>query len=490
MKPNAQNSIGDRGVKAARQDFLSRFHRPLQKIALVFLGPLSIVLYGLTWWDDRCWQNEVLLVTVMAMVACWFVGYRLSLRNRLAESVSMFVFPIISFEFLEMMLVDGTAATALLGSVAITVYAALFSKRYLYVSAALTFTTFALSEVIKFANLYEIKLVTGGERLGSQVVFALLLGFMITVVLRRSQTINDSLFETLEQTNDSQARIIETASRIQPVIDEVANQIQEVSATFVSRAAEQAAATAEVNTTMARVKQMAEEAAATANETRRIADSTKDESLESRARLETVEQGFNDLTELIEGVRVGINELAATADNVEVILNFNREIGEQIKILAINAGIQAAKAGEYGTGFRVVATELRSMITSTDDNLRRSRKLLDEIRNRARDNATTIRESADRLSQHFESLSASNTQFGQITRKFVGTSRDVGQIAQAALQQQASIDEVSTALAQVDVGASQLESSAKVLLESVDTITETHEELRQVLGADPATALG
>ena len=107
---------------------------------------LSILLYGITWWSDRCWQNEVMLVAVVALVACWLVGYRFALRRQLEESVSLFIFPIVSFEFLEMMLVDGTAATALLGSIAITVYAALFSKRYLFVAAGLTFSTFVIAE--------------------------------------------------------------------------------------------------------------------------------------------------------------------------------------------------------------------------------------------------------------------------------------------------------------------------------------------------------
>lgn len=490
MDTTDPNLVPGQTVDAARRDFLARFHRPLQKIAIIVLGPLSILLYGFGWYSDRCWQNEVLLVAVVALVACWLVGYRFAVRARLDESVSLFVFPIISFEFLEMMLVDGTAATALLGAVAVTVYAALYSKRYLFLSAAGTFGTFAVAEIVKFVGPYDIKLIAADERMITQVAFALLLGSVVTVILRRSQTINDSLLGTLERTNASQARIIETASRIQPVIDDVAEQIREVSTAFVTQATEQAAATAEVTTTMSRVKQMAEETAATSQGTRTLADATKADSLESRARLETVERGFNDVIERIESARAGINELAAAADNVEVILNFNREIGEQIKILAINAGIEAAKAGQYGTGFRVVATELRSMIANTEENLGQSRRLLDEIRDRARRNAATIRESADLLGRHFEALTTSNSQFGRITTSFAETSTGVGRITQAALQQQVSIDEVSTALSQIDVAATHLEDSARVLLESVETISQTHGELRAVLVSDSLGGAG
>ncbi len=161
-----------------------------------------------------------------------------------------------------------------------------------------------------------------------------------------------------------------------------------------------------------------------------------------------------------------------------------REIGEQIKILAINAAVQAVKAGEYGAGFRVVASELRSMIGSTDENLTRSRKLLDSIRSRARDNVAAVEKSTEVLRAHFDALTATAGLVGEMAESFVETADRVGRIAESSRRQESSIDEVSTAVDQISTAAGQLEKSGGTLLEIVRRITDAHRDLESALTSD------
>jgi len=470
-------------LNQSHRQFLLAFHKPLQKIIVFIVGPISIALYLMGAVEDPSWHNEMLLGGVVAMVLSWFVALFLLLRNRLEGSVIIFVMSVIAFETLEMSLQRGSEATAVLGCCAVLAYATLYSRLYLFMAAIGTGFSIIFSELAKYFQWWSVKDMPAGERLGMQVAFCFVLIPVMVIVLRKRQTINDKIFDELKDSVDAQAQVIGTANRIQPVIDEVVGRIREISNNFVSQASEQASATTEVATTVSSVSAIAEQSATAAANARAIAERTRRESIESKDRLDSVQRGFQDVVSTMDGSRRAVGELAVTAENVEEILGYNREIGEHIKVLAVNAALEAAKAGQYGSGFRVVAEELRSMIVNVDDNLNKSSRLLDTIRQQAKDNAVVSQNSAEALRKYFEELKATGNRIAGISSSFMDTSEQVGVIADAAQQQRASISQVSTALAQIDTAAGQLEEAARVLLEGMDDIMASQDELRRVLSS-------
>ena len=481
----ARPSAG-RTIDELKRSFLMDFHLPLQKWILLIIGVVGPLIYGGTAIDKGRWQDWALFGAMMAMLAMWALGLLYSRRGELERAVGLFVVAVVAFELTEMCLFHGTEGTAVLGMAAVTIYASMYNRRYLYVAGVGTIATILASEVVKYLEPWTLITNPPGERLAIQAAFAIVLGAVVIYILRKSQRIDETLFATLEENNAAQARIIETASKIQPVIDDVVRQIREVSSSFAAQAAEQASATAEVATTIRSVREGAAQSATAADETRDIAETTRKGSLETTRRIADVERGFTEALRRIEDSREVVTSLAERAEDIEEILEYNREIGEQIKILAINAAVQAAKAGEYGAGFRVVAAELRGMIQSTDSNLGRSRKLLDGIRARAKENAARIQEGSRLLGEYFDDLTATSRMIDTISASFVDTAERVRRIAQAARRQTASIDEVSAAVGQLDTAASQLESSGAVLLENVERIVASHEDLDRALGAPGA----
>jgi methyl-accepting chemotaxis protein len=234
---------------------------------------------------------------------------------------------------------------------------------------------------------------------------------------------------------------------------------------------------------MSHIMTSAGDSATAANKTKTIAESTRADSVRSRDRLLAVQRGFGDVTKAIESSLSSINELSRQAENIEEILGYNRELGEHIKVLAVNAAIEAATAGEYGRGFRVVAEELREMIVKTDANLKRSSQLLGTILSQAKENASSTQKSAEALARYYEELQATGELIDSITESFVVTSGQVGKIADAAQMQVMSIDQVRLAMAQIDSAAGQLEGAARVLVEGVNEIVASHEDLRSVLAS-------
>jgi methyl-accepting chemotaxis protein len=473
-----------RTLGEARLELLRRFHIPVQRWVLVVVGGAGPILYGIPALENPRWQDIVMLAGLLAMLACWGWGLFQSRRGRLEAGVGMFVASVISFETLEMLLFHDTEGTAVLGNIAVTIYAAMYNRRYLYAAGGASLVSLAASELVKFFEPWTILTGAPAERLIMQLAFGVLLIGVIVVILLRWQRIDDTLFEALEERDDSRRRVIESIRRLRPVLDEAVGRIREISSALAAQASEQAAATAEVGASVDSVRRSTSGSAEDAGEARRISTSRRQSALESTRRLEEVRRGFDDAIALIEKSREEVGDLARQAESIEEILEYNREIGEQIKILAINAAVQAAKAGEYGAGFRVVASELRSMIGSTDENLTRSRKLLDSIRSRARDNVAAVEKSTEVLRAHFDALTATAGLVGEMAESFVETADRVGRIAESSRRQESSIDEVSTAVDQISTAAGQLEKSGGTLLEIVRRITDAHRDLESALTSD------
>jgi ribosomal protein L17 len=466
-----------------RRVHLQNLHRPLQRTLFLVAGPLSILAYAYTAWATPVWQNLVMLGAVVALFIAWAAALALTNRGRLEASVYTFMGSVLVFEGLETSIMTGSEPTAVLAGCAVVAYGALYTKRFLYLSAVGLALLIIVSEIIKTSRPWGIYVVPTQDRLITQIFFAVLIMFLLGFILRRGLIISSTMYEDARQKSLSQARVIAAAARIQPIIDKVAGKLKQIADGFVAQSSEHAATTNEVSVTMGHIMSSAGQSATAANRTKAIADSTREDSVRSRDRLLAVQRGFGDVTKAIESSLYSINDLSRQAENIEEILGYNREIGEHIKVLAVNAAIEAATAGEYGRGFRVVAEELREMIVKTDANLKRSSQLLGTIMGQAKENAASTQRAAEALVHFYEELQATGELIDSITESFVTTSGQVGRIADAAQAQVVGIDQVRVALTQIDSAAGQLEAAARVLVEGVDEIVTSHQDLRAVLSS-------
>lgn len=149
------------------------------------------------------------------------------------------------------------------------------------------------------------------------------------------------------------------------------------------------------------------------------------------------------LSENIDGVSQVVASLAAESDNIGSVLDVIRGIAEQTNLLALNAAIEAARAGEQGRGFAVVADEVRTLANRTEQSTNEIQQMIQKLQTGAQEAVAAVKLSQDISSQTVDQTDKANESLSEIDRLMSVISDMNTQIARATQQQSEAADEVN-----------------------------------------------
>ena len=238
------------------------------------------------------------------------------------------------------------------------------------------------------------------------------------------------------------------------------------------RTAETATAMEEMNATVLEVAKNAAAAAAKAGEARSQAldgRAVVEKSLAAIARVDTVSRE----------VKAGMDALGEKAQAIGTIMNVISDIADQTNLLALNAAIEAARAGEAGRGFAVVADEVRKLAEKTMVATKEVGGSIGAIQQGARESVRKVDEATEAVAHATELAGASEAALRAIVALVDETSGQVQGIATAAEEQSAASEEISRAEEDVsrlstDIARGMRESSGVVdnMARQVDALEE------------------
>ncbi len=165
----------------------------------------------------------------------------------------------------------------------------------------------------------------------------------------------------------------------------------------------------------------------------------KEADLEAKAGRAVVTQSvesINDLASEVERAAKVISKLEADTENVGTILDVIKGIAEQTNLLALNAAIEAARAGEQGRGFAVVADEVRTLASRTQDSTQEIQRVIEELQAAAQSAAEVMSHSQVQAKASVEQAAKTDESLATITEKVGSITQMNTEIAAATGEQE------------------------------------------------------
>ncbi|WP_350654945.1 methyl-accepting chemotaxis protein [Pseudoalteromonas sp. D48-MNA-CIBAN-0056] len=187
------------------------------------------------------------------------------------------------------------------------------------------------------------------------------------------------------------------------------------------------------------------------------------------------------LSSNIETVSKVTADLAQESNNIGSVLDVIRSIAEQTNLLALNAAIEAARAGEHGRGFAVVADEVRTLASRTGKSTDEIQAMIAKLQEGAKAAVEAVKSSQEISISTVEQASSANASLDEIDR-LVSVITDMnGQIARATEQQTSAADEVNLRINDLSQSTEQSLGNTKDLTRASDKLKQSSVELSSVV---------
>ncbi|MEH6470734.1 MAG: methyl-accepting chemotaxis protein [Halopseudomonas sp.] len=176
------------------------------------------------------------------------------------------------------------------------------------------------------------------------------------------------------------------------------------------------------------------------------ADAAKDSDTQAKQGEEVVQQTISSISTLAEGVEQAaqvLQKLEGDTDNIGTILDVIRGIADQTNLLALNAAIEAARAGEQGRGFAVVADEVRTLAQRTQESTDQIQQMIGQLQSGAKNAVTAMQQSSSQAVNSTAQAAQAGAALSQITESVATISSMTTQIATAAEQQSAVAEDIN-----------------------------------------------
>lgn len=298
----------------------------------------------------------------------------------------------------------------------------------------------------------------GGCLLGLLAIF-MIAKITVTSLIRQIGT-------AVQQVQSSSAELQAVANQQATSAKEQASAVNEIATTLTQLLA----SSQQIADGTVHVSQIASEAAAVAKDGETIVDAS--------------ERSVAEISRQVEQIVENMLDLGKKSHQIGTVVDIVSELAEQTTILAINATIEAAGAGETGRRFAVVAEEIRKLAERVTGSTKEIRSLIDDVRSAV---STTVMstESGSKTvefgQQHFRGLSSALRQIVEVSQTTMDAARE---IELSTKQQSSAVEQVNVAISSVHQATLETEASSGQTLQTASQLAALSHALRRIVISD------
>lgn len=315
----------------------------------------------------------------------------------------------------------------------------------------------AMNQSVKELNFTAEKLKSGDFTYSPQVASKDLIG-----------DVSQHLTEVITQVSRLLMQIKSSATQV----NQLADNLQESTQTVRTELDQQNNQTIQAASASTQMAATVREVARNCLDAKSATENARNKAMDGELKVKEAIQKINRLGSDVGIAQENISHLQDDVSSISAVLEVIRSIAEQTNLLALNAAIEAARAGEQGRGFAVVADEVRSLAKRTQDSTAEIKTVIERLQQRAGHAVTIINQSYEGAQASVVSAADAGAHLHEIVKSVELMSDYNAQIATSAEEQAATADQMSR-------NTQQLSDSADEILKQVFKTQTFAQELQQ-----------
>jgi methyl-accepting chemotaxis protein len=290
-------------------------------------------------------------------------------------------------------------------------------------------------------------------------------------ILWAMRTMVGSLRDLVSQTVTIAAGIASASSQLHATSEQIATGAEEVASqtTTVATASEEMASTSH-------------DIAANCTRAAETSSCTSASAATGAAVVQETIVGMGKIAERVKQTSATIDALGTRSEQIGEIIGTIEDIADQTNLLALNAAIEAARAGEQGRGFAVVADEVRALAERTTRATKEIGGMIKAIQSETREAVRSMEEGVREVEKGAVSSQKSGESLQEILGQINEVNMQINQIATAAEEQTATISEITTNIHQVTEVVHQSARGAEETSTAAALLSEQSQQLQDLVG--------
>lgn len=292
----------------------------------------------------------------------------------------------------------------------------------------------------------------------------------------------DSIYGSVQQMSLSLAQLVQHLEDSMVALHNELSEVEKRSQSIAVLTETQQQSTEMIATAMTEMASSATQVAHSAQDTALKTDEADTQSQQTQRLIHNAVNNIQGLAEQLQTASQAVLELDSEVNNIAQVLNVIGDIAEQTNLLALNAAIEAARAGEQGRGFAVVADEVRNLAGRTQTSTKEIQQMIQNLQSGSRhaiENMNICAQTSQTTVTESENASAA---LGLIVNALESISSMSHQIATAAAEQTQVSDDISQRINMIEQSGTNLNHVVTETHQSTQTLSRLAHELEQWVG--------
>lgn len=464
---------------------------PTTACAFVCAG-LALLLFDLeTRFGQRPGELLAIIVTVIALLALTGYAYEVEKLYRVGRFIAMALHTAGTFLVLSVGLLCARPDRGLMRRVVSDGAGGAMLRRLL---AAIIGVPFALGWLM-------LKALQNGlvdEQLGLSFFVVSVVLFVVTMIVRNAGLLDEKESErdefeaelrkahggletTVQESTAELRHVIDALGDGVRVLGAAAEEILASTSQLAATATQSAASVTETSATVEEVRQTVQVASGEAQRVASTAQRTAEISRAGKSATEATLTGMRRIQVEMHSIAESMVRLSEQSHAIGEIITAVDEISDQSNLLAVNAAIEAATAGEHGKGFAVVAQEVKYLASQSQQATRQVRRILNDIQKATGAAVMTTEQASKAVEAGVRDSAGAGESIVTLADQIGDAEQTAAQIAASSLQQLTGMDHVAVAMGQIKDAAVQNAEQAGQLQQSARNLNALGHRLKELV---------